>query len=167
MHASSGTHLNRIRIKINSQRSRKKRSGIQARSQVLKFGGAKCILGGHNFCFIVFLKQIFLGTRKFWEAKEKFGGRYTRIPPMATGLVVSSLQNNHFIFCLAYLADIFQQPNKVNLRLQRREGQTSISLTPSAHSWKNLTIGSRKLKHEILLCSRVLQQRLVMKQMLI
>jgi len=41
--------------------------------------------------------------------------------------VVSSLENHHFIFCLAYLADIFEQLNKVNLTLQRM-GRTIIDL---------------------------------------
>jgi len=31
---------------------------------------------------------------------------------------VSSLENDYFIYCLAYLDDIVQQLNKVNLKLQ-------------------------------------------------
>jgi len=65
--------------------------------------------------------------------------------------MVSSNDNNHFIFRLAYIADIFQQLNKANLKLQRR-GRTVVDFTDtSTHSWKNLTIGSEKLKQEILL----------------
>jgi len=40
-------------------------------------------------------------------------------------------------------------------------------MTPSAHSWKNLKIANEKLKQEILLYSRFLPRRLVMKWMLI
>jgi len=65
--------------------------------------------------------------------------------------MVSSHDSNHFIFLLAYLSDIFQQLNKVILKLQRR-GRTIVDFTDtSAHSWKNLTIGSEKFKQEILL----------------
>jgi len=47
--------------------------------------------------------------------------------------MVSSHDNKHFISRLAYLADIFQQLNKVNLKLQRR-GRTIVDLTDtSAH----------------------------------
>ena len=38
---------------------------------------------------------------------------------------MSSLENNHFIFHLAHLADIFEQLNKVNLKLQGR-GRTIV-----------------------------------------
>jgi len=48
--------------------------------------------------------------------------------------MVSSLENNHFICRLAYLADIFQELNKVNLKLQvsynEGEGQSLSLLTP-------------------------------------
>jgi len=65
--------------------------------------------------------------------------------------MVSSHDNNHFISRLAYLADILQQLNKVNLKLQRR-GRTIVDFYDiSAHSWKYLKIGSKKLKQEILL----------------
>jgi len=47
----------------------------QARSQVLRFGGANTFLDGTIFVFIIFLKQIFLGTRNFGGAQKKFGGR--------------------------------------------------------------------------------------------
>ena len=65
--------------------------------------------------------------------------------------MVSSHDNNHFISRLEDLANIFQQLNKINLKLQTR-GRTIVDLTDtSAHSWKNLTIGSENLKQEILL----------------
>jgi len=78
--------------------------------------------------------------------------------------LVSNLENNHFISRLACLADIFQQLNKVNLKLQGR-GRTIVDFndTLSAFREKNLTTGSKKLKQEILLCSRIMPQRLVMK----
>jgi len=48
--------------------------------------------------------------------------------------MVSSNDNNHFIFRLAYIADIFQQLNKANLKLQRR-GRTVVDFTDtSTHS---------------------------------
>jgi len=56
----------------------------QARSQVLRFRGAKYILGGTIFVFIIFLKQTFLGTRKF-------GGHCPRTPPRGYGLATHSL----------------------------------------------------------------------------
>jgi len=39
--------------------------------------------------------------------------------------MLSSLEYKYFIFRLAYFADIFQQLNEVNLKLQ--EGQSSIA----------------------------------------
>jgi len=65
--------------------------------------------------------------------------------------MVPSHDNNHFISRLEYLADIFQQLNKVNLKLKEGEGQSSISLTSQRMREKNLAIGSEKLKQEILL----------------
>ena len=48
--------------------------------------------------------------------------------------MVTSHDNNHFISRLEYLANIFQQLNKINLKLQTR-GRTIIDLTDtSAHS---------------------------------
>ena len=38
---------------------------------------------------------------------------------------MSSLENNRFIFHLAYLSDIFEQLNKVNLKLHGR-GRTHV-----------------------------------------
>jgi len=54
---------------------------MQARSQVLKFGGAKYIFRGHDFCFYHIFKTNFLGTRKFWGNKRNFGGYWPRMPP--------------------------------------------------------------------------------------
>ena len=69
---------------------------IQARSQVLKFGGAKYILGGHDFCFYHIFNTNFLGT-------SKFGGYCPRMPPppVATGLTVFDLfsEDAHSFFC--------------------------------------------------------------------
>jgi len=78
--------------------------------------------------------------------------------------MVSSHENNHFVFHSAYLADIFQQLNKINLKLQRR-GRTFVDFiyTLRAFVEKNLTIGSGKLKQEILLCLRILPRQLAMK----
>ena len=77
--------------------------------------------------------------------------------------IVYSLENNHFICRLAYIADIFQQLNKVNLKLQV-QGRTIFDFidTLSAFDFidtrqrirKNLTIGSAKIKQELLLCAR-------------
>ena len=48
--------------------------------------------------------------------------------------MVPSHDYNHFISRLEYLADIFQQLNKVNLKLQR-SGMTIVDFTDtSAHS---------------------------------
>jgi len=48
--------------------------------------------------------------------------------------MVPSHDNNHFISRLDYLADIFQQLNKVNLKLQR-SGRTIVDFTDTlAHS---------------------------------
>jgi len=48
--------------------------------------------------------------------------------------MVPSHDNNHFISRLEYLADIFQQLNKANLKLQRR-GRTIVDFTDtSAHA---------------------------------
>jgi len=45
--------------------------------------------------------------------------------------ILSSLENSDFVFRLAYPADIFQQLNKANLKLQGR-GKTIVDfLTPS------------------------------------
>jgi len=72
--------------------------------------------------------------------------------------IISSLENNHFICRLAYLADMQCSNNSRkliwNCKYKEEEGQSSILLTPSAHSWKNLTVGSENIKQEILLCSR-------------
>jgi len=68
--------------------------------------------------------------------------------------VVFSLKNSHFIFSLAYLADIFQQLNKVDLKLQGKRREIVNFIDTSVHSWKNFTFRNEKLKQEILLCSR-------------
>jgi len=65
--------------------------------------------------------------------------------------MVSSHDNNHFISRLACLADILQQLNKVNLKQQRRARTIVDFCDISTHSWKNLKIGSKMLKQEILL----------------
>jgi len=48
--------------------------------------GQNTFLGGHGFVFIIFLKQIFLGTRKFVGAQKTFGGAAPDCHPVATGL---------------------------------------------------------------------------------
>jgi len=48
----------------------------QARNQAFSFGGEKCIFRGKDYCFIICLKLIFLGT-------TISGGQ---CPPVATGL---------------------------------------------------------------------------------
>jgi len=57
----------------------------QARSQGLRFGREKLILGGKDFCFIICLKLIFLGT-------TKFGGHWSWMHRMTTGLVVGKVE---------------------------------------------------------------------------
>jgi len=52
--------------------------------------------------------------------------------------MVSSLENNHFIFRLACLADIFQQLNKVNLKLQRR-GRTIVDFIDTLSAFRGKT----------------------------
>jgi len=54
----------------------------QARSQVLRFGGAKYIFRGARFLFSSFF---FLGTRKFGGYKINFGGHCPRMPPHGYG----------------------------------------------------------------------------------
>ena len=64
------------------------RCGVQARSQVLRFGGSEYILGGQHFSFYY---NIFLGTTKFVGEQKNWLARHCpRMPPlpMATGLVV-------------------------------------------------------------------------------
>ena len=48
--------------------------------------------------------------------------------------VMSSLENNHFVFRLPYLADIFLQLNQVNLKLQRR-GRTIVNFIDTLSSF--------------------------------
>ena len=67
---------------------------IQARSQVLKFGGAKYILRRNDFCFYHILKQIF-------REQENLGSLSPNAPPVATGLPVFDLFSEaaHSFFC--------------------------------------------------------------------
>jgi len=51
---------------------------MQARSQVLRFGGAKYILGGAMFVFIISFKQIFLETSKFGQVLPPNGPLWLR-----------------------------------------------------------------------------------------
>jgi len=46
----------------------------QARSQVLRFGGAKYIFRGHDFCVYCIFKTNFSGNKKIWGSQKKFGG---------------------------------------------------------------------------------------------
>jgi len=68
------------------------RSGRQARSKVLKFGGAKYIFTGHIFVFILFFKDIFLGTRKFGWHKRNLGGTAPQCPPWLRAWYAKGLQ---------------------------------------------------------------------------
>jgi len=52
--------------------------------------------------------------------------------------MVSSLENHHFIFRLACLADIFQQLNKVNLKLQGR-GRTIVNFNDTLSAFHGKT----------------------------
>jgi len=52
--------------------------------------------------------------------------------------MVSSLENNHFIFRLTCLADIFQQLNKVNLKLQGR-GRTIVNFNDTLSVFRGKT----------------------------
>jgi len=70
--------------------------------------------------------------------------------------MISSLVNNHFIFSLAYLADIFQQPSKVTLKLQGRGKSvvacvdTFSALVEKLDNWK------RNAQAGNFACSRIL-----------
>jgi len=70
--------------------------------------------------------------------------------------IVSSLENNYSIWFSAWhiLLTYFNNSIKLIWNYNEEEGQSSISMTLSAHSWKNLKIANDKLKQEILLCSR-------------
>ena len=48
--------------------------------------GQNTFLGEHGFVFIIFLKQNFLGTRKFVGEQKTFGGAAPDCHPVATGL---------------------------------------------------------------------------------
>jgi len=52
--------------------------------------------------------------------------------------MVSSLENNHFIYRLACLADIIQQLNKVNLKLQGR-GRTIVNFNDTLSAFRGKT----------------------------
>jgi len=79
--------------------------------------------------------------------------------------IVSSLENNHFICCLAHLADIFQQVNKVNLKLQAQERRRTIfdfidtlsAFLEKLDNWK------RKDQAENFVMFELVPRRLVMK----
>jgi len=47
--------------------------------------------GSRYLFLIIFLKQIFLGTRKFGGVQKIFGGHCPRMSPVATGLFVSGI----------------------------------------------------------------------------
>jgi len=65
--------------------------------------------------------------------------------------LVSSHEKSHFNFRLAYLAGLFQQLNKVNLKLQRR-GRTFVDFIDKLSAFvEKRDIGSENLKQEILL----------------
>jgi len=55
----------------------------QARGQVLRFVGAKYVLGGKDFCFYYKFKTIFSGHNKLWGS-QKFWGECSRMsrPPV-------------------------------------------------------------------------------------
>jgi len=77
--------------------------------------------------------------------------------------MVSSLENNHFIFCLACLADIFQQLHKVNLKLQGR-GRTIVDFNDtSAHFVEKLDNWKQKAQRGNFAMFEILPHRLVMK----
>ena len=52
----------------------------QARSQVLRFDEGKYIFRGQDFCFVICLKQMFLGTTQFWGTQKIF---WRALPPNA------------------------------------------------------------------------------------
>jgi len=60
----------------------------QARSQVLRFGGAKYIFREARILFLLFLKQIFCEEKNFEEHKRNSGGHC----PVATGLPATQCQ---------------------------------------------------------------------------
>jgi len=49
-------------------------TALQARSQVLRFGGAKYILWGHDFCFYYIFKTYFSGNKSIWEGRKEIWG---------------------------------------------------------------------------------------------
>jgi len=59
------------------------------------FGGEKYIFRGQDFCFIICLKQIFLGTKNF-GGKQKSWGALSPTPPVATGLITDLENTLHF-----------------------------------------------------------------------
>jgi len=55
---------------------------LWARSQVLRFEGAKYIFRGHDFCFYYIFKTNVSGNKKIWGSQKKFGGAVpTKAPP--------------------------------------------------------------------------------------
>jgi len=58
------------------------------RSQVLRFGGAKCIFRRARILFLLYFWNKFSGNKKIWGAQKKFGGTAPECPPVATGLDV-------------------------------------------------------------------------------
>jgi len=66
----------------------------QARSQVIRFGGAKHLSGRQDFRFYLYvLMNNFLGTTKF-GGNKKLGDHCPRMPP-GTGLATTELQLTH------------------------------------------------------------------------
>jgi len=81
--------------------------------------------------------------------------------------MVSSLENNHIIFRLTYLADIFQQLNEVTLKLQER-GRTIVDFIDILSTFvEKLDNGKRKVQAGNFAMFEIVPQRLVIKCMLI
>ena len=83
--------------------------------------------------------------------------------------MVPSHDDNHFLSRLEYLADIFQQLNKVLISNYKEvQVQPSISLMPQRNREKTSKSWKRKRKAQAgnFACSRILPRRLVMKLML-
>jgi len=64
---------------------------VQARSLVLRFGGAKYIFRGERFLLYCMFKITFSGNNKIWGTQKKFGGELPPNHPRAAGLLLCLL----------------------------------------------------------------------------
>jgi len=116
---------------INSWFFKKTRKEMDSEHQHLLFYTTMCWLSQGNLVYRVFeLRQELKSILSNQEKNE----------------MVSSLENNHFIFRLACLAAVFQQLNKVNLKLQGR-GRTIVDFNDTLSAFvEKLDNWKQKLK---------------------